>query len=55
MKTVKKNFLLLRIEVKRIIMYKKAAFLGFTHPSVVKTSQRLDTLLNRAQSAFHNY
>lgn len=46
---VKKNFLLLRIKMKRIGMYKKAQQFGFTHPKVVESSQELDILLNRAQ------
>ncbi|MDW0110462.1 aspartyl-phosphate phosphatase Spo0E family protein [Sporosarcina aquimarina] len=46
---VKKEFLLFRIKVKRIIMYKKADRFGFTHPSTVKCSHELDDLLNRFQ------
>ncbi|PIC73916.1 sporulation protein Spo0E [Sporosarcina sp. P26b] len=38
-----------RIKVKRMIMYKKANLFGFTHPSVVKSSRKLDHLLNKAQ------
>ncbi|MCZ8539657.1 aspartyl-phosphate phosphatase Spo0E family protein [Psychrobacillus psychrodurans] len=34
------------IEIKRKVMCKKAIFLGFTHPEVVKCSQELDVLLN---------
>ncbi|PIC59145.1 sporulation protein Spo0E [Sporosarcina sp. P12(2017)] len=49
MKTAQRKFLLFRIEVKRIVMYKKAGFLGFTHPSVVKSSHSLDNLLNKVQ------
>ncbi|WP_420542309.1 aspartyl-phosphate phosphatase Spo0E family protein [Sporosarcina ureae] len=30
-------------------MYNKANRFGFTHPSVVKCSHKLDHLLNRAQ------
>ncbi|WP_432355467.1 Spo0E family sporulation regulatory protein-aspartic acid phosphatase [Sporosarcina sp. A2] len=44
-----RNLLLFRIKVKRIVMYKKAGHLGLTHPSVVKCSHKLDTLLNRVQ------
>ncbi|PIC72131.1 sporulation protein Spo0E [Sporosarcina sp. P16b] len=51
-KSIKKKLLMLRIEVKRIIMYKKAEFLGITHPSVVRSSQRLDSLLNRVQGIY---
>ncbi|REB11573.1 aspartyl-phosphate phosphatase Spo0E family protein [Sporosarcina sp. BI001-red] len=46
---VTKKLLLFRIRVKRIVMYKKAGHFGFTHPSVVKCSCELDTLLNRFQ------
>ncbi|WP_083030682.1 aspartyl-phosphate phosphatase Spo0E family protein [Sporosarcina ureae] len=49
LKTIQRNLLLCRIEVKRIVMYKKAEFLGRTHPSVVKSSHSLDTLLNKVQ------
>ncbi len=48
-KSVRKNLLLFRIRVKRIIMYKKADHLGFTHPRVVKCSSELDILLNKVQ------
>lgn len=48
-KTIKMNLLLFRIKVKRIVMYKKASLFGFTHPSVVKCSHKLDNLLNRVQ------
>ncbi|PIC84799.1 aspartyl-phosphate phosphatase Spo0E family protein [Sporosarcina sp. P1] len=51
-KTIERNLLLFRIEVKRIIMYKKAEFLGIAHPSVVRSSQRLDSLLNRVQGIY---
>lgn len=46
---VERKVLLYRIKVKRIVMYKKAGRFGFTHPDVVKCSQQLDTLLNKAQ------
>ncbi|ARK23402.1 hypothetical protein SporoP37_00965 [Sporosarcina sp. P37] len=46
---VKKYYLLCRIKVNRIVMYKKAEHFGFTHPSVIKCSQKLDNLLNRVQ------
>ncbi|MCM3758308.1 aspartyl-phosphate phosphatase Spo0E family protein [Sporosarcina aquimarina] len=48
-KAGKMNLLLLRIKVKRKVMYKKAEHLGFTHPSVVECSHELDILLNRVQ------
>ena len=48
-KALKKNLLLFRIKVKRVMMYKKAGHLGYTHPSVVKCSHELDTLLNKVQ------
>lgn len=48
-KAGKMNLLLFRIKVKRIVMYKKAENLGFTHPSVVECSHELDILLNRVQ------
>ncbi|WP_156028879.1 aspartyl-phosphate phosphatase Spo0E family protein [Sporosarcina sp. D27] len=48
-KAGKMNLLLLRIKVKRKVMYKKAEHLGFTHPSVVECSRELDILLNRVQ------
>nr|WP_082294925.1 aspartyl-phosphate phosphatase Spo0E family protein [Sporosarcina ureilytica] len=38
-----------QINVTRKCMYVMAKHLGFTHPSVVSCSQRLDTLLNRYQ------
>ncbi|WP_277585130.1 aspartyl-phosphate phosphatase Spo0E family protein [Psychrobacillus antarcticus] len=41
--------LLLRIELKKQEMYRKANVLGFTHPVVVTCSQELDQLLNRYQ------
>lgn len=41
--------LLLRIELKKQDMYRKAKNLGFTHPVVVNCSQELDELLNRYQ------
>lgn len=41
----------LRIEIKRIFMYKKAKDLGFTHPQVVNCSQELDELLNKYSDA----
>lgn len=41
--------LLLRIELKKQDMYRKAKILGFTHPIVVTCSQELDELLNRYQ------
>ncbi|MFJ7734016.1 Spo0E family sporulation regulatory protein-aspartic acid phosphatase [Lysinibacillus sp. NPDC097231] len=41
-----KQFLKVKIEIKRRIMYKKAKTLGFTHPTVVDCSQELDVLLN---------
>ena len=46
---IKMGLLLFRIKVKRMVMYKKANHFGFTHPSVVKCSSKLDDLLNRAQ------
>ncbi|MEQ6355347.1 aspartyl-phosphate phosphatase Spo0E family protein [Lysinibacillus sp. M3] len=42
-----KQFLKIKIEIKRKIMYRKAMDLGFTHPSVVDCSQELDVLLNK--------
>ena len=51
-KDVKMNVLLFRIKVKRIVMYKKASLFGFTHPSVVKCSRKLDHLLNKAQGIY---
>ncbi|WP_235753897.1 aspartyl-phosphate phosphatase Spo0E family protein [Psychrobacillus sp. INOP01] len=41
--------LLLRIDLKKQDMYRKAKILGFTHPIVVTCSQELDELLNRYQ------
>ena len=41
----KEKILKLKIEIKRIEMYKKAKDLGFTHPQVVNCSQELDVLL----------
>ena len=41
--------LLLRIELKKLEMYRKAKSLGYTHPIVVTCSQELDELLNRYQ------
>ncbi|WP_301108379.1 aspartyl-phosphate phosphatase Spo0E family protein [Sporosarcina sp.] len=41
-----RKMLKLKIEIKRKDMYKKAEYLGFTHPLVVKSSQELDMLLN---------
>ncbi len=41
-----KKMLKLKIEIKRIEMYKKAKDLSFTHPQVVNCSQELDVLLN---------
>ena len=41
--------LLLRIELKKQEMYRKANVLGLTHPIVVTCSQELDELLNRYQ------
>ncbi|AXH98997.1 aspartyl-phosphate phosphatase Spo0E family protein [Sporosarcina sp. PTS2304] len=43
------KYILFRIKLKKLIMYKKAGQLGFTHPSVVKCSSELDHLLNRIQ------
>ncbi|MDM5233470.1 MULTISPECIES: aspartyl-phosphate phosphatase Spo0E family protein [Lysinibacillus] len=42
-----KQFLRVKIEMKRRRMYRKAKDLGFTHPIVVDCSQELDILLNR--------
>ncbi|TQR19171.1 aspartyl-phosphate phosphatase Spo0E family protein [Psychrobacillus vulpis] len=39
--------LLVRIGIKRKVMYRKAKNLGYTHPLVVSCSQELDVLLNR--------
>ncbi|MEK4229602.1 aspartyl-phosphate phosphatase Spo0E family protein [Solibacillus sp. FSL H8-0538] len=47
---VHKKVLMVLIEIKRIIMYKKAKDLGFTHPKVVNYSQELDVLLNKYSS-----
>lgn len=46
-KLMHKKVLKLVIEIKRKIMYKKAKHLGFTHPTVVNCSQKLDGLLNK--------
>ncbi|MCZ2260577.1 aspartyl-phosphate phosphatase Spo0E family protein [Sporosarcina sp. G11-34] len=46
---MKKNMLLSKIKVKQRIMYVKAKYLGRTHPCVVRSSQELDTLLNKYQ------
>ena len=43
----KEKILKLKIEIKRIEMYKKAKDLGFTHPQVVNCSQELDVLLEK--------
>ncbi|MFY0742988.1 aspartyl-phosphate phosphatase Spo0E family protein [Solibacillus silvestris] len=42
-----KIILKLKIELKRNHLYKKANYLGFTHPEVVNCSQELDELLNK--------
>ena len=46
---MRKKILLGRIKLKQKDMYVKAENLGFTHPSVIRCSQELDTLLNRYQ------
>ena len=46
---MRKKILLGRIKLKQRDMYTKAENLGFTHPSVIRCSQELDTLLNRYQ------
>lgn len=47
MKTISKSSqLALIINEKKIIMYKKAKVLGYTHPEVVAYSQELDDLIN---------
>lgn len=46
---MRKKLLLGRIKLKQKYMYVKAENLGFTHPSVIRCSQELDTLLNRYQ------
>lgn len=46
---MQKFILLQKITVLRKYMYMKAKKHGYTHPSVVSCSQRLDGLLNRYQ------
>lgn len=46
---MQKFILLQKINVMRKCMYFKAKKHGYTHPSVVSCSQRLDNLLNRYQ------
>lgn len=49
-----KKALMVRIDIKRKDMYRKAKKLGFTHPLVVSVSQELDQLLNRYQEKYNN-
>ena len=46
---MRKRILLGQIKLKQKDMYMKAQNLGYTHPSVVRCSQELDSLLNRYQ------
>lgn len=48
--TMKKFILIQKINVIRKCMYVLARRLGYTHPSVVNCSQKLDLLLNRYQN-----
>ena len=45
-----KRILSKQIRSKRKDMYMQAQNFGFTHPTVVETSQELDILLNRYQA-----
>ncbi|HLR11940.1 MAG TPA: aspartyl-phosphate phosphatase Spo0E family protein [Sporosarcina sp.] len=47
---MEKFILLQKINVMRKCMYIKAKKHGYTHPSVVSYSQRIDMLLNRYQN-----
>lgn len=47
---MKKFILTQKIKFTRKCMYIVAKRLGYTHPTVVSCSQKLDTLLNRYQS-----
>lgn len=46
---MRKVILLGKIKLKQQDMYKKAKSFGMTHPSVIRCSQELDTLLNQYQ------
>lgn len=46
---MQKLFLLNKIYIVRRLMYAQARRRGYTHPSVVSWSQKLDTLLNQYQ------
>ncbi|MDF2066421.1 aspartyl-phosphate phosphatase Spo0E family protein [Psychrobacillus sp. FJAT-21963] len=45
---------MVRIDIKRKDMYRKAKKLGLSHPLVVSVSQELDQLLNRYQEKYNN-
>ncbi|MFB5087790.1 aspartyl-phosphate phosphatase Spo0E family protein [Psychrobacillus sp. PGGUH221] len=45
---------MVRIDIKRKDMYRKAKKLGLSHPLVVSISQELDQLLNRYQEKYNN-
>lgn len=47
---MQKFILLKKITITRKFMYIIAKRRGYTHPTVVNCSQKLDTLLNRYQS-----
>lgn len=47
---MKKNVLLNQIYEKQKDMYLQAKNYGFTHPTVIRCSQELDTLLNTYQN-----
>ncbi|ALC85045.1 aspartyl-phosphate phosphatase Spo0E family protein [Bacillus sp. FJAT-22090] len=49
-----KKALMVRIDIKRKDMYRKAKKLGLSHPLVVSVSQELDQLLNRYQEKYNN-
>ncbi|WP_375219259.1 Spo0E family sporulation regulatory protein-aspartic acid phosphatase [Psychrobacillus sp. PGGUH221] len=49
-----KKALMVRIDIKRKDMYRKAKKLGLSHPLVVSISQELDQLLNRYQEKYNN-
>lgn len=47
---MKKLILTQKINITRKFMYRLAKRHGYTHPTVVNCSQRLDLLLNRYQN-----
>jgi len=48
------KFLLAYIAIKKRIMYRRAKTFGFTHPTVVESSQELDVLINKYLKKLHS-